>query len=105
MKAAVINRQTGQFNAFFQYNLLGDFGALRTKSPKFLMVTGLADLTLQRGQYRLANSVLYVAEATTGQVAVYGMPWNQALQAAIQPQQNTFVLLDKRQFRTAVIRD
>ena len=105
LRAAVLQPRTGKFNSFFTGNVLADFGGAGIKNPKFLMVTGQADLPRGAQNFQYARSVVYVAEATTGQVACYTIPWNAARQAQGATQAGQFVPLDKRQFRTAVIRD
>lgn len=104
LKAAVLQPQLGKFMAFFNYNLINDFGGAENKNPKYLMVTGGADLPRARG-VQFANSVVYIAEATTGQVACYAMPYSNAIAAQRQAQQGVFVKLDQKPFRTAVIRE
>jgi len=108
MKAAVLamrGPRSGKFNALFEYNILQDFGAGEDKSPKYLMVTGQANLPRGRANFQFAKSVVYIAEATTGQVGCYTIPWNSTAQAAGQPLRAQFQPLDKLQFRTAVIRE
>lgn len=105
LKAAVIDPKTGKFNSFFTYNIAADFAASGTKNPKYLMVTGVADFPRGRGSAQVAKSILYVTEASSGWVAAYSIPWNAAAQAAGRPQTGEFVPLDKRQFRTLLIRD
>jgi hypothetical protein len=46
-----------------------------------------------------------VAEASTGQVAAYTIPWNSSLHAAGKPQYGEFQPLDVQAFRTAFVRD
>lgn len=104
LKGAVISEKTGKFNALFHRNIAQDFGGI-TKNPRYLMVTGLADIPRGSSQFQLAQSIVYVAEASTGQVAAYAMPWNQSVQASGRPQQGTFERLDLQQFRTVYIRD
>ncbi len=55
--------------------------------------------------YQFAESIVYVAEAGTGQVAAYTIPWNSSMQAANKPQRGEFQPLDVQQFRTAFVRD
>jgi hypothetical protein len=96
----------GKFTAFFTRNIAADFALGTTKNPRFLMVTGLADLP--RGFVRQnihTLSVVYVAEATTGHVAAYAIPWNPSIQSARKPQWGEIIPLDKQNFRTAVVRD
>jgi hypothetical protein len=69
------------------------------------MVTGSVNMPRGTSNFQFANSIVYVAEATTGQVAAYTIPWNSTLHAAGKPQQGEFKPLDVRQFRTAFVRD
>ncbi len=105
LKAAVISTKSGKFNSFFTYNIRADFEDSASKNPKYLMVTGSADFPRGRGQSQVARSILYIAEANSGWVAAYSIPWNQAAQAAGRSQAGEFVPLDKRKFRTMMIRD
>jgi len=103
LRAAVISRKTGTFTAFFEYNIQRDFGA--TKSPKYLMVTGLVDLPRGRGNSQLGQSLIYIAEATSGQVYAYALPWNSSLHAAGKPQSGGFINLGGGSIRTTFVRD
>ena len=104
MRAAVINPKTGKFNAFFTRNIAADFqGAGRTSG--YLMVTGAVNMPRGSNKFQYADSIVYVAEASTGQVAAYTVPWNSSLQAANGRQYGEFVPLDVQQFRTAFVRD
>ena len=101
---AVINPRTGKFNARFTYNISQDFtGAGR--NAKYLMVTGLAQMPRGKAGFQPASSIVYVADATSGQVAAYIMPWNSSMQASGKPQTGAFRVLDVQQFRSQVIRD
>ena len=97
LKATVVNPKTGMFNSAFSHNILQDFGPI--KNPKFLIVTGQANMPRGRAPFQYAQSIIYVAEVTTGQVMAYSVPWNSARQAAQQPQQGGFVKLDTLRFR------
>jgi hypothetical protein len=101
LKAAALSKQKGKFNAFFTYNVNVDLGVDPSKSPRFLMVTGLADLVRQGGaRVSPSRSVIYVAEITTGKLAAYSIPWSPAAHAAGQPIKAQFVLLDVMRYRT-----
>jgi hypothetical protein len=97
LKATVINTRQAGFAAYFEYKISQDFGAGR--SPKYLLVTGEANIPRGRGRSQLARSVVYVTEATTGQMVAYVMPWDSTLQAAGKPQQGTFLKLGTVQLR------
>ena len=75
LKATVLNRRGVGFNAYYQYNIANDFSGA-AKNPKYLMVTGVARDIQAGGAGRMARTVLYVVEATSGQVVVYGIPYN-----------------------------
>jgi hypothetical protein len=103
LKAGVISEKNGKFNALFQRNVAKDFGAVQ--NPKYLLVTGLADIPRGRSYTQLAKSIIYVAEASTGRVAAYAMPWNSSFQSAGKAQQGEIQLLDIGQFRTVIVRE
>ncbi len=104
LRAAVVSRRTGDFVAFFEKNILDDFGTLG-KNPKFLMVTGMANIPRGQAPFQLGNSLIYVAEASSGTVNAYALPWNASLNNKGQPQRGTFVRIAGGSFRTAFVRD
>jgi hypothetical protein len=104
LTAAVINPKTGKFNSYFTRNIAADFGAAG-KGTRYMIVTGLANMPRGRSNYQFAKSIVYVCEATTGQVAAYTIPWNSTLQAGGQVQQGEIQPLDTHQFRTTFVRD
>jgi hypothetical protein len=104
MRAAVINPKTGKFTSFFTRNIAADFGGAG-RTTGYLMVTGSADMPRGTSKFQFARSIVYVADATTGQVAAYTIPWNSSAHAAGTPQYGEFQPLDVRQFRTAFVRD
>ena len=104
MRAAVINPKTGKFNSFFTRNIAADFGGAG-RSTGYLMVTGSADMPRGTSKFQYARSIVYVAEATTGKVAAYTIPWNSSAQAAGASQYGEFQTLDVEAFRTAFVRD
>jgi hypothetical protein len=104
MRAAVINPKTGKFNSFFTRNIATDFGGAGRNSG-YLMVTGSVDMPRGTNNFQFADSIVYVAEAGTGQVAAYTIPWNSSMQAAGKTQYGEFQPLDVQQFRTAFVRD
>lgn len=104
LRAGVINPKTGKFNAIYTRNIATDFGAAGAGS-RYLLVTGFADMPRGRANFQYAKSIVYVADASTGKIAAYTIPWNSAFQAAGKSQQGEFVPLDAAQFRTAFVRD
>ncbi len=104
LKAAVLSIQVGKFRAFYTYNILQDLGVDPSKNPRYLMVTGVADLRRGTNRLRPAKAVVYVAEITSGKVAAYAIPWSREASAAGQVNKGSFTLLDLVPFRTAVVR-
>jgi len=70
-----------------------------------LMVTGLADLPRGSGSNQLGSSLIYVAEATSGKVCAYALPFNSSLNAAGKPQREGLILVESGLFRTTIVRD
>lgn len=75
---AVLNNQTGIFNAGFYRNLENDFQAGR--NAEYNMVGGKCLLPNQ-GRMMMASGVIYVAELRSGKVAAYGLPYDVSSQA------------------------
>lgn len=104
LRAAAVSRKTGEFVALFERNIQQDFTG-GSKNPKYLMVTGMANIPRGRGNTQIGNSLIYIAEASGGEVAAYALPWNSSLHAKGQPQRGGFVPLAKGSFRTTFVRD
>lgn len=104
LRAAAVSRRTGEFVAFFERNIQQDFGAVGS-NPKYLMVTGLADIPRGRAATEIGQSLIYIAEATGGEVSAYALPWNPSLNAKGAPQRGGFIRLAGGSFRTTFVRD
>jgi hypothetical protein len=72
LMGSVLNRQAGKFQAFYERNLASDFNLAARAKPKFIMVTGVAQVA--RAQVPI-NHCLYVAEVNSGKMAAYFMPY------------------------------
>jgi hypothetical protein len=81
LSGGVLNPSTSRFSGSYKHNVLKDLGfkAGQAKNPRFLLVSGVADLQAG-GNNQYAQSVLYVTDSSTGTTVAYGIPWN--------PQQN-----------------
>jgi len=90
LSGGVLNPGTAQFAAAYKHNVLRDLGfkAGQAKNPKFLLVSGVAEL--RRGGTTFASSVLYITDSSTGTTAAYGIPWNAQQTQLVAP----LVLLD-----------
>ena len=104
LKAAVINPKTGKFNSLFTYNIASDFEGAGSNA-RYLMVTGLTQIPRGRSGFQFADSSIFIAEASSGQVAAYTIPWNSSAQAAGKQQVGQLVPLDRIPMRTAFVRD
>ena len=132
LKAAVVSNTTRvKYQAVYQANIHADLAGvielmnqtIRTENqgrgrgaqprpevqipqnPRYMMVTGVADI--RRGavaRMRPARSLVYIAEANTGIVMAYVLPWDQAAHAANQPTAGGLTLWAADQFTTAVLR-
>ena len=75
--------QSGKFNASYHRNIMSDFGLDKSKTAaQFTMVTG-KERFARRGTASPINSVLYVAEATSGKMAAYTLIWNSSLRQKV----------------------
>ncbi|HMO86678.1 MAG TPA: hypothetical protein PKC18_17330 [Lacipirellulaceae bacterium] len=104
LRAAVVSRRNAEFTGFFRYNVLGDFQQI-ADPPRFLMVTGEANLPRGQGASQIGRSLVYIAEATSGQVFAYAIAFDSTLNAAGQPQLGTFIRVGGGSFRDAFVRD
>jgi hypothetical protein len=105
LQAAVLSVQTGQFNSFYQINIIQDLEIDASKNPRYMMVTGMANLRRGTNQTRPSAAVVYIAEATSGRVVAYALPWTPSRQAAGNTSEGPLYKIAVTQFRTAAVRD
>ncbi len=84
LRAVVLSKQGNVFHAFFTYNVINDLGVDPSKNPRYMMVTGVADLRRGGARMQPSRAVVYVAEITSGRVAAYAIPWASSAHAANQ---------------------
>lgn len=104
LKGAVLNTNTGTFNAFFSHNVLNDLQIDISKEPKYLIVTGMGRMRRTAGRAQPGNGIVYVAELTSGNVAAYAVPWVGTPNTPA-PIEAPFILMDLVPFRTSAVRD
>ena len=77
MTGGVLNQNTAKFTTSYRHNVLKDLGFQlgQVKEPRFLIVPGRASFTGNPGG-RMAQSVLYVTDVSTGVTVAYGIPWS-----------------------------
>src|SRR5271165_5670736 len=44
LSAAVVSKQNGHFNAYYTHNVIADLGIAPSRTPRFLLTTGMVDL-------------------------------------------------------------
>jgi len=77
LTGGVLNQNTAKFTTSYRHNVLKDLGFKpgQVKEPRFLIVPGRASFTGNSGN-RMAQSVLYVTDVSTGVTVAYGIPWS-----------------------------
>lgn len=95
VSGGVLNQNTAKFTVGYRYNVLKDLGfkAGKVKNPKFLLVPGQVNLMGPQAN-KLAQSVLYVTDVSTGVTAAYGVPWTTSAATAAGAGVNPLMLLD-----------
>lgn len=100
----VFNSRTNQIGGYFAHNVVADLGIDPTrKNPRFLMVTGRTGLRGGGSATRFAESVLYVADANSGNIVGYAVPWNRTL-ASRGPQQGKLIPVFRQAARNLELR-
>ncbi|MCU0961318.1 MAG: hypothetical protein MUF48_14570 [Pirellulaceae bacterium] len=93
----VINGRTRQMGGhFFVPNVGDNLGVIPgqgQKNPRYLMVTGVAPMQRGSGGFQPADSLVYVADANTGNFAIYAIPWNRQATVTNRPQELPMVVL------------
>lgn len=93
----VVNARTRQMGGhFFVLNVgehLGVIPGQSQKNPRYLMVTGVASMQRGSGGFQPADSLVYVADANSGNFAIYAIPWNRQATVTNRPQEAPMVVL------------
>jgi hypothetical protein len=100
LKAFVLGHNPGTWTGFFRANVAADMRIDPQKSPKFMMVTGMINLRRGGGtRLQPSNSMCYIAEITTGQLAAYCIAWSPTMYKAGQPQSGDLKCIGVTRFR------
>jgi hypothetical protein len=105
LRCSVLSNRTRQWIGAFQHNVIADLGIQQGKAPDFLMVTGRADFQRGAALTSPARCAVYVADAKSGNYAVYTILWNPTAARADAFQRGTFALLQTGNARVLPIRD
>ncbi len=105
LKTYVLNTN-GKFTIRYENNIITEWKLDTQRSPKYTLVTGQHVFRRRAGMPDVGNSVLYVAELTTGKMVAYGMPWNRNIRNQVGAAAvGKLVPLDMVQFRGQVVRN
>ena len=100
----VINPRTNVIGGYFRHNVVADLGMDQSrKNPKYLMVTGRTGLRGGGSATRYSECILYVADATTGNLVGYAVPWNRTM-ASRTAQQGVLMPIFKQAARNLELR-
>jgi hypothetical protein len=102
LKATALSPITRKFFASYNANVVNDLGVDVRNNPQYLMVTGNSVFRRGAGNVQPGNSVVYVAELTSGKVAAYAVPWSQVYATAGRPIHTKLILLDVFPMRVAL---
>jgi hypothetical protein len=75
LTGGVLNQNSAKFTVAYRHNVLKDLGFKPGGSPKFVMVAGRMVFG-GTASNRMAQSVIYVTDASTGVSAAYAIPWS-----------------------------
>ena len=131
LRGAVLSSQTPGFQARYEANVLTDLARSITEvnvrisqenaarkrdgdlprpqvrfpqAPRFMMVTGTSDLRRGMARAQPGLSVVYVAEAQTGIVLAYAIPWSPNDHQTNRPYAGNLILWGADQFASTVVR-
>lgn len=104
MTGYVMNPFTGKFFAGYYTQIADEFGVQQGKLPEFTLIAGHADFRRFTGNQRPADGVVYVAEALSGKMIAYGIPWNSTFRANPPvAAKGPFIALDQTPIRSIPI--
>jgi hypothetical protein len=74
------------------------------QAPKYMMTTGVLDIRQGAGNIPFSRSLVYIAEANTGILLAYALPWSNTAHKANRRLHQPMVPWVADQFATAVLR-
>ena len=104
LKAAAINVRRRQFQAFYARNIQQDFSNEKIKNPKYLLVTGQADMPRQGNTAPIGQCAAYVMEVTSGKCVAYAVPLPVNRKSSTQDFSYPLVPIDRVEFRQVQVR-
>lgn len=95
----VVNPRTGTLAGLYRRNVVQDLGVEQGKQPKYLMVTGAVQSRQNISNIRPAESLLYVADSSTGHYVCYLLPWNRVAFSQNLPQASQMIPIGRGSVR------
>jgi len=95
LTGGVLNQNTAKFTTVYRHNVLTDLGFKpgQVQNPRFLIAPGRISFGGNSGG-RMAQSVIYVTDGTTGVTVAYGIPWSPQQTGSGKPVTAELVPLD-----------
>jgi hypothetical protein len=103
LQCFVINPRNGGVGGWFQTNVANIFSE-KGKKPSYLLATGTINVAGGYGGGRPANSLCYVADANSGEIAAFTFPWVKAATSAGVAQASPMRLVKMWKARQDVVR-
>jgi hypothetical protein len=103
LQCFVINPRNGGVGGWFQTNVSSIFSE-KGKKPSYLLATGTINVAGGYGGGRPANSLCYVADANSGEIAAFTFPWVKAATSAGVAQASPMRLVKMWKTRQDVVR-
>jgi hypothetical protein len=104
LQCFVINPRTGRFSGWFKANVASIMSVEKGKKPSYLMVTGGIQTTGGSAGGRPAASLVYVADANSGEVCAFTFPWQKSATSSGVPQASPMVPLGPWKARDIALR-
>lgn len=101
----VLNPRVGKFTGWFTVNVTEALSPAKGKKPSYVISTGSWNPKGFSSNVRPAQSVVYVADANSGQFAAYTFPWVRGTSSVLAKQANKLVLLDVGKARAVELRE
>lgn len=105
LQCQVVSVRFLQLAGAFKHNVIADLGVEKGKKPQFLLATGQAQFRSTGGAIQFAGSIVYVADANTGNWAAYALPWNRQAEVAGATQVFPMKLIGGGKARDLAIRE
>jgi hypothetical protein len=105
LQCQVVSVRYLQLAGVFKHNVIADLGIEKGKKPSFLLTTGQAQFRSTGGAVQFAGTIVYVADANSGNWAAYALPWNRQAESVGVTQAFPMKLIGGGKARDLALRD